>query len=131
MKEAFGSRDMSCDGSLVPKRKKSFWIYVRAGIPIRFVESENICDVGSSLDLGLYVAEESGRIARSPKHRDELKFGKICEGGRRLGTIVVIPSEVGSWGVPIGIVLGIFLTWYVNKASFRGCKRALAVHDRK
>ena len=37
---------------------QSFRKYVRAGFPIWFVESENVGNIGSSLDLGLNVAEE-------------------------------------------------------------------------
>ncbi len=119
LREASGSRDISCDETSVPKCRIIFQEYVRAGIPIWFVESKNISDVCSSLDLGLYVTEEGGRIARTPKHGDKLEFREVCEGGRRLGSIVVIPSEVGRWGVPISTVLGIFFAWHVNKASFR------------
>ena len=118
-REASGSRDKSCDGTSVPKCTIIFREYVRAGISIWFVKSKDISDVCPSLDLGLYVTEEGGRIARTPKHGDKLEFREVCEGGRRLGSIVVIPSEVGRWGVPISIVLGIFFARYINKASFR------------
>ena len=119
---------MSCNGIPVTEKKTSF-LYVRAGMPIRFIESENMCDIGSSLDLGLHVAQEGGRVTRTPKHRDKLEFGEVCEGRRRFGSIVVIPCEVGSGRVPIGIVLRIFFTWYISKASLGRYKWALAVDD--
>ena len=55
--------------------------YVRARITIWLIKTQNICDVGSSLDLGLYVAQEGRRTA--PQHWNKFKFGIIREGRRR------------------------------------------------
>ena len=52
--------------------------YVRARITIWLIKTQNICDVGSSLDLGLYVAQEGRRTA--PQHWNKFKFRIIREG---------------------------------------------------
>lgn len=67
----------------------------RAGIPIGFIHSEDICDVRSGLDLGLNVTQE-GRATCSEQHWDEFKLGETFEGRGRSGAIIVIPCQIGS-----------------------------------
>ena len=102
--------------------------YVRARITIWLIKTQNIFDVGSSPDLGLYVAQEGRRNA--PQHWNEFKFGIIREGRRRSGLIIIVPGQVGIGSVPNCIVLRMLLTGYINKSSFRGGGRALAVPRR-
>ena len=103
--------------------------YVRARITIWLIKTQNIFDVGSSLDLGLYIIQEGRRTA--PQHWNKFKFGMIREGRRRFGLIIIVPGQLGIGSVPNGIVLRVLLTGYINKSSFRGGDRALAVHRRK
>lgn len=95
--------------------------YIRARISIWFIKTNNICDVCSSLDLRLYVAQEGGRTSSTPKHRDELKFREFCEGRRRLRPVIIIPCEIGGGRAPVGVIFGMFFVGDVNEASFRGC----------
>ena len=103
--------------------------YVRARIPIWLIETQDIFDVGSSLDLRLYVDQEGRRTA--PQHWNKFKFGIIRIGRRRFGLIIIVPGQVGIWSVPDGIILRVLLTGYINKSSFRGGDRILAVPRRK
>lgn len=63
----------------------------RAGIPIGFIHSEDICNVRSGLELGLNVTQE-GRATCSEQHWDEFKLGEILEGRGRFGAIIIIPG---------------------------------------
>ena len=103
--------------------------YVRARITIRLIKTQDIFDVCSSLDLGLYVDQEGRRNA--PQHWNKFKFGILREGRRRLGLIIIVPGQVRIGSVPNGIVLRVLLTGYINKSSFRGDDRVLAVPVRK
>ena len=93
------------------------------GGAVGFVEGEDVGDVGPSGDLGLDGGEEGGVcgvIGGAEEHGDELEIGGVREVGGGLGTIVVVPGQVGAGGVPDVVILRVVGVGHVDETSFGG-----------